>query len=297
MSDVVLFEREPSMARLYVRAFAPRLQHRGHSRQLPRLGAERRNVLIAPDKLSAYRRICHLDDDGVLPLMYPQVLAFGLQLALLAHPAFPLAPMGIIHQRNHVLGHRPVGVQESVDLRCLIGETRVVKSGLEFDVTTVMMVGGEGVWEGVSVYLSRGAYGEADAPSPLSQMEELGAVDHESSWRVAPDTGRRYARISGDLNPIHLATPLAWLFGFRRAIAHGMWCASRCLTELPSLPKGHALRYDVAFKGPVFAGKSVVLKAATSKDRHRFDLFCAGNPRPVIKGALRSEPSSAALMS
>jgi acyl dehydratase len=51
-------------------------------------------------------------------------------------------------------------------------------------------------------------------------------------WWVPADAGRRYAPLSGDWNPIHLNALAARLFGFRRAIAHGMWVKARCLAAL-----------------------------------------------------------------
>ncbi len=43
---------------------------------------------------------------------------------------------------------------------------------------------------------------------------------------------RRYAWLSGDLNPIHLSNLTARLFGFRRAIAHGMFAKARIVSAL-----------------------------------------------------------------
>lgn len=48
------------------------------------------------------------------------------------------------------------------------------------------------------------------------------APDATQEWSLASDLGRRYARVSGDINPIHLHALSARAFGFRRAIAHGM---------------------------------------------------------------------------
>ena len=63
--------------------------------------------------------------------------------------------------------------------------------------------------------------------------------------RFPSDLGRRYGSVSGDLNPIHLSDPTAKLFGFPRAIAHGMWTKARCLAALHDrIPD--ALAVDVA---------------------------------------------------
>jgi acyl dehydratase len=69
-------------------------------------------------------------------------------------------------------------------------------------------------------------------------------------WRVPADTGRRYAAVSQDRNPIHLYPLTARMFGFKTAIAHGMWTTARVLAELaPRLPG--AFTVDVAFGAPV----------------------------------------------
>jgi acyl dehydratase len=65
---------------------------------------------------------------------------------------------------------------------------------------------------------------------------------------VPSDIGRRYAEMSGDRNPIHLHPLTARLFGFPRAIVHGMWTKARCLAALE--PRG-AFVVDVRFKKPL----------------------------------------------
>ena len=48
-------------------------------------------------------------------------------------------------------------------------------------------------------------------------------------WRVPDDIGRRYAKVSGDVNPIHMSSLTAKALGFKRAIAHGMWVKAHAL--------------------------------------------------------------------
>jgi acyl dehydratase len=61
--------------------------------------------------------------------------------------------------------------------------------------------------------------------------------------RAPADIGRRYGLVSGDMNPIHLSAPSAKLFGFRQAIAHGLWTKARALAAmLPRQPLGAAPR-------------------------------------------------------
>jgi hypothetical protein len=63
------------------------------------------------------------------------------------------------------------------------------------------------------------------------RYEKPGASDAvEQRKSTSPRAvGRRYGWLSGDLNPIHLADRGARMFGFERAVAHGMWSMARTL--------------------------------------------------------------------
>jgi hypothetical protein len=61
-------------------------------------------------------------------------------------------------------------------------------------------------------------------------------------WRVPGDIGRRYARVSGDSNPIHLHPLTAKALGQPGAIAHAMWTKARCLAALEACTRGTVRR-------------------------------------------------------
>ncbi len=78
--------------------------------------------------------------------------------------------------------------------------------------------------------------------------------------------GRRYGWLSGDLNPIHLADRGAKLFGFERAVAHGMWSLGRCLAAAtPHLPKGK-IQVDTQFKLPVYIPSQALSRTWNSSE-------------------------------
>ena len=56
-----------------------------------------------------------------------------------------------------------------------------------------------------------------------------------SEWSLQGSTGRSYASISGDFNPIHLHASLSRLFGFRSAIVQGMYSVGRLAIEVESV--------------------------------------------------------------
>lgn len=90
--------------------------------------------------------------------------------------------------------------------------------------------------------------------------------------RLLADLGRRYAVVSGDVNPIHLNLLAAKAFGFPRAIAHVHGRIARMLAALQArLPDSYAV--SVEFAKPVLlpstvsfsvAGQPVLVEALTN---------------------------------
>jgi acyl dehydratase len=70
-----------------------------------------------------------------------------------------------------------------------------------------------------------------------------------AQWHLASDTGRAYAAVSGDWNPIHLSAPSARLLGMKRAIAHGLYLAAR-MVELAEPAAPDAVSWGVDFLSP-----------------------------------------------
>ena len=64
---------------------------------------------VNPSAVAAYRKVCGFADSPMLPATYPHILAFGLQLQLLTDKTFPFPLLGLIHLRNRIRIHRPLG--------------------------------------------------------------------------------------------------------------------------------------------------------------------------------------------
>jgi acyl dehydratase len=281
------------LAPLYAKAALGALRRRG--RDLPDAVAVREDVAVDEARLAAYARVCGCALDGVLPPTYPHLLGFELQLRLMADRAFPLALPGLVHIRNTISMDRRIEVGER--LRVSVHAERLVAhpKGAQVDLVTDVAAGTGPVWRGRSTYLARGAAappGDAfEPPAPA------GAGDGPSVavWQVAADTGRRYARVSGDVNPIHLHRLAARAVGFPRAIAHGMWTAARALAALQGrLPD--ALTFDVAFGSPVLLPSAVELRTRRATDGWDIDVReagseasgAAGSGRVHLRAAVRS---------
>jgi len=80
----------------------------------------------------------------------------------------------------------------------------------------------------------------------------------------------QFARLTGDVNPVHLDEEFAKKTRFGRRIAHGMWGASLVSavlgTRLPG-PGTVYLSQTLAFKAPVLPGDTLTAKVTVSKVR------------------------------
>lgn len=81
-----------------------------------------------------------------------------------------------------------------------------------------------------------------------------------------------YARAAGDYNPIHLSAPSAKLFGFPRAIAHGLWNKARSLAALGERLPASGYRVEVRFQKPVLLPASLTLLASAAAADGQFSL-------------------------
>ncbi|MHA7630642.1 MaoC family dehydratase [Corallococcus sp. M7] len=255
----------PSMPASLLRAANPFGKSRG-STTLPALTLRAHGCRATPVMLERYRTACGFDADGFLPLPYPQVLATPLHMQLLGQPDFPYSAMGIVHVRNRVQQHRRVPDTAALTVACRFEAQREVPAGHEFDIETRVEAqeSGELLWQAVSTMLRRNA-GRKDkdsarkAPPP---EDPRFASSRPAPWSIPADTGRRYARASGDFNPIHLTAVTAKPFGFSRAIAHGMWTLARCVAELGEAAHADALQLDCDFKKPLFLPSRVTFQTA-----------------------------------
>lgn len=281
----IKFDSAPSFGAIYRGILLTRKKGFRPGDTWPQMGSVWNGAQADPAKVAGYRAACGWQDDGTLPLLYPHVLTSPLHLGIMSHTAFPLSPLGGVHARNVAVQHRPIKTGERLDLSASLGEARIVKGGLDFDITTLVSSGGETVWEGRSSYLFRGKFGQPTEGYEPPRLPELGTVDKTATWRVPPDMGRRYAKITGDYNPIHVSKILAKVFGFKRDLIHGMWSAARALAE-SGAPVG-STRFDVIFKGPIWIGAQTEMKLAAGDGQYRFDLYCQGNDRPCINALVR----------
>lgn len=84
---------------------------------------------------------------------------------------------------------------------------------------------------------------------PAERSEEITLpLEDLAHWQAPAEIGRRYAAVAGDYNPIHMSALTARLFGFPRAIAHGLWNKARALAALGERLPASGYVVDVRFQ-------------------------------------------------
>lgn len=244
-------------------------------------------VKIDRKHLSSYNKICGYQDLDTLPPLYLGILSMPLQLSLMVGEDFPFAILGIVHIRNTVEQFKPVNVTDTIALATRFGEITPHEKGKLFTFITTAKVKGEIVWESVAYYLARGKT-EGVVPKSTKKETRLApkANDINEDFVLPEDLGRRYALISGDFNFIHIHAVTAKAFGFKRAIAHGMWTKARSLAALGTLPDAYFI--DVQFKLPVFLPNKVHLQAQKVGKKTTFELTGAKDGKPHLFGTLQA---------
>lgn len=260
---------------------------KNHFKTLPQAEYSVDAVKIDRKHLSSYNKICGYQDLDTLPPLYLGILSMPLQLSLMVNEAFPFAILGIVHIRNTVEQFKPVNVTDTIALATRFGEITPHEKGKLFTFITTAKVKGEIVWESVAYYLARG---KTDGVVPKAEKKETRltakANDINVDFDLPEDLGRRYALISGDFNFIHIHAVTAKAFGFKRAIAHGMWTKARSVASLGTLPNAYFL--DVQFKLPVFLPNKVHLQAQKVGKKTTFELTGVKDGKPHLIGTLQA---------
>lgn len=235
-----------------------------------------------------YNALCGFRDVGRVPMTYPQVLATPLYLNLMTRPGFPLPLMGLVHVRNRIEARRELAIDESFDASVSLGESREVRAGLELDlIVSFSELGGDLLWRATMTVLRRGPKRDDAAAAKSPPAGDEPGLAQYLSITAPEDIGRRYARLSQDYNPIHLHAATARLFGFNRAIAHGLWTKARVLAELESRLPGPPRGFDVQFRQPLLLPGRATLRYTPAPARVDFALLDAAGGKLHLSGTLR----------
>ncbi|MGY0492477.1 MaoC/PaaZ C-terminal domain-containing protein [Streptomyces sp. WG-D5] len=284
MTRTVALDRTPTLLPLMLRGAALSPLKRPRSHPAPTPDGTRLTVPGLPliqHHLTAYERACGFATGRPeLPVTYPHVLGFPLAMRLMSDRTFPLPVLGLVHTSIAITQQRDLAPTETYELGVHVREFQPHRRGTEAVVVTELHAEGAPVWQSTSTYLARHRTPDTTTTAPPAEPSPEPATEplpELARWRLGDDLGRRYAAASGDRNPIHLHPLTARLFGFPRAIAHGMWTVARCLAEY----KAHGpVHVQARFKAPVLLPGEVAYAAQGPA----FELRSADGSRTHLTG-------------
>ncbi|MGH8875821.1 MAG: MaoC family dehydratase [Stackebrandtia sp.] len=259
--------------------------------RLPEREITRHDVLVDADSYADYCHVTECRMTGTLPLAYPHLLGFDAAMRLFGDPRFPFAPAGLLHINDHIVQHSPIPTDARLAIGTRLDNLAEHRKGAVFDTVTEVRRDGQVVWTENSTYLVRSKRPREAASEPHSaNTVELDSGDLEALWRVPAGTGRRYAQVSGDYNPVHLNRVTARVFGLKRAIAHGMWSLARCLGALAGRVPD-SVRVDARFRSPLWLPSSRV-EFRTRRDDGTWHFGLADNDhrRDYVSGSVNPNP-------
>lgn len=261
-----------------------------------RLAVEREGLRPSPVRLRRYLAATGGDRIGafrgeaaVLPPFYPACWETALLLELLAGTAAGL-PRSIVHLESARTLVRPLPVGEGARCRVEAEGVERTRRGARLRLRTRGWTGaGRLVSEGSMVLLLGGVEvpGRKDAspPGPVPVVERWEEV---ARWKLDGGAGRRYARGSGDYNPIHLWGWTARPFGFRRPILQGFcieaMVANALVEHLWSGEAGALRRLETSFRAPLLLPARVSLQVGGEEGPRRFRVVDAGDGRVHAEG-------------
>ncbi len=244
-----------------------------------------------------------------VPLTYPQLMGFRMQLLLFLEKSFPFPAMGLVHMTNCVKQYQKLttGMKVNVIVRCE-DQLIVHPKGFCFDVICDIYSCESKptlLWTSTSTYLTRRNH-KTDVTityeSLMKDSDTVDLIDLGEPWKLKGDLGRKYAAVSEDYNPIHVTAITASLFGFTKGcIAHGLWTSSKSIGVLSSLSPSllstqnlqstsSFLEYYVEYKMPIFLPSTVILTGKadeTPGGRYVLQVVSAKDKsKPHMKGYL-----------
>ncbi|WP_409019009.1 MaoC family dehydratase [Brevundimonas vesicularis] len=238
---------------------------------------------VEANRVRDYARLCGFAPAQGVPITWPHILSFPLQMRLMMAGDFPYPAMGLIHLGNRIGQSAWLQPGDALEVSCRPGGLLLHEKGQVFGVETQAVRDGAVVWSSTSLYLKRGVA----AVGPGVDAMRGTVPDHKiASWRATAAVARHYARLSGDANPIHTSALGARILGFPRPLAHGMWTKARALAALLPDRRVDVAEAEVSFRNPLFLPGEAELYAAPGGTDRAFECRDSTGTRTYLRGRL-----------
>jgi acyl dehydratase len=276
----------PNLASVFLSALASSTKRPGLVKKLAAQTLVRPSVVLDGAHIARYNALCGFTPAQGVPLIYPQMLTFPLVMAFMGSDACPWPALGTVHLANRIEQTKSLRAGDTVRVEMQTGELFAHEKGQGFTLDLRILRDDEVVWSATQSLLRMGVSQKTGTPyaSPITDDAPL---SRQADFNAASNLGRRYGAVSSDLNPIHLTALSAKAFGFRRAIAHGMWTKARALSCLLPAQPLEKVSVAVDLKTPLFLPSRASLWSARKSSGALFEVRDAKGQRPHLRGQLQ----------
>lgn len=224
-----------------------------------------------------------------VPLSLFYCMAQRTHLAQMLDARFPWPAPGLVHVSNSLEQHAPIDADQGfiIDAHVAIPARGpdVSPRRLRPQFTVGFYQNEQLVVTCKSTYqVMKGQAPERATKKATKVFEPAEGWFNPSHWQLGSGMGRRYARVSGDFNPIHLHSMTSRWFGFKKPIIHGMYMMARAQAEIEKLSGRSAKHIDVTFKRPVVLPARVQLWLSKEADQHRYEVRSADHSQAQLDG-------------
>lgn len=188
-----------------------------------------------------------------LPLTYFYLLAQRAHLAVMLDKRFPWPILGMVHVANKMERLGRMDPQQAIELHVEIQIPQ--RAATRKRVRPLYVV--EFIQNGHCVLRCESTYQVGSGGKPpagrrtRTETLDLSNWQQLDIWDLDTARGRRYARLSGDYNPIHLHPWLSRWFGFTQPIIHGMYSVAQAQADIERHFQTSVRIMDVTFKRPL----------------------------------------------
>ena len=245
---------------------------------LPPLRIRMETLQADAQEMSAFNSVVGWHAEG-MHAAYPHILAAPLHMELLLHPTVPIRLLGLVHLENRMCVQRLPKEGERFSMEASISGCRWIRNGLEVTLDTQLETGGEILWSEQSILFSRQHVARGIQKETAESWGEI--TGRQTTLSLGENLGRRYARVSGDWNPIHITGLLGRAFGFKGHIIHGMWSFSRLLSDCPH----DRFEARFRFKKPIYLPSKVAIsRSRGAADKEFVVAHCESGETRYLEG-------------
>lgn len=288
-NEIIKYSKRPSELMTIWMAFKKR-NVRFDKEKLKETTAFLPDMTISKKHLNSYCDVCDVTASETLSLLYPLSLIYPFNIRLVSSKNVPLVMFKMLNTHTTLTSYRKISLDEKLDINCTLKDCRIMEKGLEVDIRSSLSSLGIVAWECTNTFYFRGKFSDAEEHNQRYVHEKIENPDNTFQWLLPDKNGLRFARISGDSNPLHYSRFYSKMMGFERDFAQPFLVSEKVLDLLGQRAGDRPVRVDLFYKGQVYYGKNQTINSLNTGLSTSFELFCEGNERPSIHGCIAELP-------